>query len=109
MLVIYDYSQFCKLSKRPGLASPAFPKMDCNQFHAGDILEIRGQEHHSPSRALDRDAAAFATLRAAELTGRPLGTADFVADLERRLGRPVARRAPGRKPKPPPPAQGRLF
>jgi putative transposase len=41
---------------------------------------------------------AFAALRAAETTGRPLGTADFVADLERLLGRPIARRAPGRKP-----------
>jgi putative transposase len=47
----------------------------------------------------DPDDPAFARLRAAETTGRPLGTADFVADLERRLGRPVARRAPGRKPK----------
>jgi putative transposase len=46
----------------------------------------------------DADDAAFAALRAAEQTGRPLGTADFVADLERRLGRPIARRAPGRKP-----------
>ncbi|MHB8530356.1 MAG: transposase [Caulobacteraceae bacterium] len=44
------------------------------------------------------DNPAFAALRAAETTGRPLGTGDFVADLERRLGRSVARRAPGRKP-----------
>jgi hypothetical protein len=29
---------------------------------------------------------------------RPLATARFVADLERVLGRPIARRAPGRKP-----------
>ncbi len=46
----------------------------------------------------DPDDPAFASLRAAETTGRPLGTADFVASLERRLGRPIARRAPGRKP-----------
>lgn len=46
----------------------------------------------------DDEAGAFAALRAAEHTGRPLGTADFVADLERRLGRPIARRAPGRRP-----------
>ena len=39
----------------------------------------------------------FASLREAEGIGRPLGTADFVAQLERRLGRPIARRAPGRK------------
>ena len=47
------------------------------------------------------DASAkddFTELRRAEATGRPLGTADFVAELERLLGRPIARRAPGRKP-----------
>ena len=48
--------------------------------------------------AADLEEPAFGRLRAAESTGRPLGTAEFVADLERRLGRPVARRAPGRKP-----------
>ena len=47
----------------------------------------------------DADDPAFRTLRAAEGTGRPVGAADFIADLERRLGRPIARRAPGRKPK----------
>jgi len=46
----------------------------------------------------DADDPAFAAIRSAEATGRPLGCADFVADLERRLGRPIARRAPGRKP-----------
>jgi putative transposase len=46
----------------------------------------------------DADDPAFAGLRAAEATGRPLGTPDVVADLERRLGRPIARRAPGSKP-----------
>ena len=39
----------------------------------------------------------FAKLRRAETTGRPLGTADFVTELEQLLGRPIARRAPGRK------------
>ena len=34
------------------------------------------------------DDPAFAALRAAETTGRPLGTAAFVADLERRLAAP---------------------
>jgi hypothetical protein len=33
-------------------------------------------------------------LRKAEGVGRPLGTADFVIELERRLGRPIARRGP---------------
>lgn len=46
----------------------------------------------------EADDPAFARLRAAESTGRPLGSADFVVDLERRLGRPIARRASGRKP-----------
>ena len=46
----------------------------------------------------DADDPVFAALRAAEQTGRPLGTSDFIADLEKRLGRPIARRAPGRKP-----------
>jgi putative transposase len=40
---------------------------------------------------------AFTSLRKAEGIGRPLGTADFVIELERRLGRPIARQAPGRK------------
>ena len=39
----------------------------------------------------------FSSLREAEGIGRPLGTAEFVTELERRLGRPIARRAPGRK------------
>jgi putative transposase len=47
----------------------------------------------------DPDDAAFQALRAAEGSGRPLGNADFIAGLERLLGRPIARRAPGRKPK----------
>jgi hypothetical protein len=40
----------------------------------------------------------FEALRHAEGTGRPAGAPDFVAGLERLLGRPIARRAPGRKP-----------
>jgi len=38
---------------------------------------------------------AFGALRSSEGTGRPLGNADFIAGLERVLGRPIARRAPG--------------
>jgi putative transposase len=47
-----------------------------------------------------RDETRFAQLRLSETTGRPLAAEDFVEDLERRLGRPIARRAAGRKPKP---------
>ena len=48
--------------------------------------------------ATDPTDPDFAALRASESTGRPLGSAAFVADLERRLGRPIAKRTPGRKP-----------
>jgi putative transposase len=44
--------------------------------------------------AADRDA-----IRAGERTGRPLGSARFVARLEKRLDRPLARQKPGPKPK----------
>jgi putative transposase len=44
----------------------------------------------------DRDEA-FAALRRAERTGRQVGAAEFVTGLERLLGRPIARRAPGPK------------
>jgi putative transposase len=55
------------------------------------------------------DDTGFAALRAAEQTGRPVGTADFIAGLERILGRPIAWRAPGRKPKQPPHDQFELI
>lgn len=46
------------------------------------------------------ESEQHAAIRAAERTGRPLGAAAFVARLEERLGRPLARRKPGPKPKP---------
>jgi hypothetical protein len=46
---------------------------------------------------LQDDDGTFTALRKAERIGRPLGTADFVDELERRLGPPIGRRAPGRK------------
>jgi putative transposase len=55
------------------------------------------------------DEAAFASLRGAEATGRPLGNADFIAGLERLLRRPIARRAPGRKPAEATDAQAQLL
>lgn len=45
------------------------------------------------------DDSSFQALHEAEGIGRPLGNAEFIAGLERILGRPIARRAPGRKPK----------
>ena len=44
-------------------------------------------------------AEDYAAIRAGERTGRPLGATRFVARLEKRLGRPLARQKPGPKPK----------
>jgi putative transposase len=52
---------------------------------------------------------AFRTLRAAERTGRPLGTRDFVLDLERRLGRRLAVQGRGRRPASAPAGHPSLF
>jgi putative transposase len=51
----------------------------------------------------------FAALRASEGTGRPLGNAEFIAGLERILGRRLAKRAPGRHPRPDDDRQGVLL
>lgn len=45
------------------------------------------------------DADAIKALRAAEFTGRPLGSADFIAQVEQRLGRSLAKRTAGPKPR----------
>jgi putative transposase len=66
-----------------------------------ELVNVRPLLDREPRfRALLADGGedGFAALRRSEGSGRPVGTADFVADLERRLGRPIARRAPGRKP-----------
>lgn len=47
-------------------------------------------------RGLDEDD--HRALQAAERTGRPLGSTEFVAELEARLGRVLAPQKPGRKP-----------
>jgi hypothetical protein len=49
--------------------------------------------HTSPENAL----AVFAMLRDAESTGRPLGSDEFVTELERRIGRRRQRQKPGRR------------
>ena len=53
-----------------------------------DLAHLLNQDHE----------VAFDRLRRSESTGRPVGADEFVRDLERRLKRPIARRAPGRKP-----------
>jgi putative transposase len=47
---------------------------------------------------VDLGGDQFRSLRAAEKTGRPLGSLSFVADLEQRLNRRLAPQKPGRKP-----------
>ena len=71
---------------------------------AGDALvQVRPVLDRIPHlRQLLDDSAGenFTDLRRAEATGRPLGNADFIADLERLPGRPIARRNPDRKSRP---------
>jgi putative transposase len=65
-----------------------------------ELVRVRPVLDREPefSRLLDDGREeGFLALRRSEGTGRPVGAADFVADLERRLGRRLARRAPGRK------------
>lgn len=52
---------------------------------------------------------AFAAIRKAETTGRPLGAPEFVLSLERRLDRKLARRKPGPPPKTGSSAQTELW
>ncbi len=54
-------------------------------------------DHFADLLETDADDPAFRALRASEGTGRAVGNADFIGDSERRPGRPIARRAPGRK------------
>jgi putative transposase len=49
--------------------------------------------------AREGDPAAVARLRAAETTGRPVGSEEFLAMLERMLRRSLRPQKPGRKPK----------
>jgi len=44
------------------------------------------------------DPAEQASIQAGERTGRPLGSAGFIGELEARLGRKLARQKPGPKP-----------
>jgi putative transposase len=46
----------------------------------------------------DGHREAFAALRAAESTGRALGSSEFVARIERLTGRRLRPQTPGRKP-----------
>ena len=47
----------------------------------------------------EADGAAFAPLRRSELIGRPLGSPNFVAEIEKRLKRRLAPGKRGRKPR----------
>jgi putative transposase len=60
------------------------------------LLERVADWHALLAQGLDE--ADRAKLRRGERTGRPLGSAAFVADLEARTGRTLARQKPGPKP-----------
>ena len=57
----------------------------------------------------DDDPQLFRALRLAEMSGRPAGAADFVAALERRLGRTITPRPRGRPAKTTAAPTGDLF
>jgi putative transposase len=59
--------------------------------------------HASAASSLhsDGDRLAFAALRAAESSGRVLGSSEFVAALERANGRRLRPKKPGREPRAP--------
>ena len=63
-----------------------------------DVRPVLARQPNIPALLQDERDEGFAALRRSEGSGRPLGNAEFIAGLERLLGRPIARRAPGRKP-----------
>ncbi len=64
-----------------------------------NFAELLGQDHEN----------GFGDLRRGEGSGRPVGTPEFVDGLERLLGRAIARRAPGRKPRTSPSEKAALL
>ena len=74
-----------------------------------DRVERFGQFIADGEEAERRYDGALHALRSSETTGRPLGPTAFVEDLERRLGRRLARRGRGRKPQTEPEKQASLF
>jgi putative transposase len=65
------------------------------------MLELlgRGTPDWKAYLALATPAETTALLRRHGRTGRPLGDAEFVRKIEKRLGRVLHPRKPGRKPK----------
>ncbi len=69
---------------------------DDGLVEAAPLLERVGDWAEFLAGGLDPDLQAV--IQAGERTGRPLGSAAFVAGLEARLGRTLARQKPGPKP-----------
>ena len=61
------------------------------------LLELLGDWHRLLEAAPSDEVVAV--MRRHERTGRPLGSAAFVAELERKLGRMLNPQRPGRKRK----------
>ena len=70
---------------------------DDSLVRVAPLLELAPNWEAFLAEGLTEDEAN--ALRAAERTGRPLGSDAFVARLERRTGRTLAKRKAGRKPK----------
>jgi putative transposase len=91
-----------KLARRPrdwrwSSARAHLDGADDGLVRAAPLLDLVG-DWRAFLRETPDDTARFDALRAGERTGRPVGSDDFVAGLERELGRPLARRRAGRKP-----------
>ena len=73
------------------------------------VAPVLARVANFPSLLADASDTGFSALRAAESSGRPLGNDEFIAGLERILGRRIAKRAPGRKARVSDDRQASLF
>ncbi len=81
-------------------ASAHLKKRDDRLVRVEPLLSLVGPWRRFLSQS--QDGQTIERLQMHERTGRPLGNDSFLAKLEKRLGRPLRPRKPGRKPKRPP-------
>lgn len=80
--------------RRDAIAAGAFSGLNM----AAGVRPVLDRIPHFAQLLSTTEDQDFGDLRLADGSGQPLGTAEFVNGLARLLGRPIARRAPGRKP-----------
>jgi putative transposase len=89
-----EHYQWSSAAAHLGIGAPC-PWLDW-QFHA----EAGGVERWTSLLAEPEELAAIRTLQRGTFTGRPVGNAEFITQLEEDLGRPLAPRQRGRKKTP---------